>query len=56
MAEINGTGHSAEMSEGAKSQFDVLVDGELRFSKQRAGRFPELVEVLALLPPVADAV
>jgi hypothetical protein len=50
VAEINGTAHSAEMAEGAKSQFDVFVDGQLGFSKQHAGRFPELAEVLALLP------
>ena len=50
MAELNGTGHIAEMAEGEKSQFDVLVDGELAFSKQREGRFPELAEVLAKLP------
>jgi predicted Rdx family selenoprotein len=50
VAEINGTAHSAEMQEGANSQFDVLVDGELAFSKRQAGRFPELAEVLAALP------
>ena len=50
MAEINGTAHSAEMHEGKKSQFDVLVDGEVVFSKQQVGRFPELAEVLAALP------
>jgi predicted Rdx family selenoprotein len=31
---------------GKPSQFDVIVDGELIFSKQSAGRFPELQEVL----------
>ena len=50
MAELNGTGHIAEMQEGEKSQFDVLVDGNLAFSKQREGRFPELTEIMALLP------
>ena len=50
MAELNGTGHDAEMVEGAKSQFDVFVDGNLGFSKQETGRFPELAEILALLP------
>ena len=50
MAELNGTGHIAEMQEGEKSQFDVLVDGNLAFSKKREGRFPELADVLALLP------
>jgi predicted Rdx family selenoprotein len=38
------------MQEGAKSQFDVLIDDELAFSKQREGRFPELAEILAVLP------
>ena len=49
MAELNGTAHSAEMAEGAKSQFDVLIDEALAFSKQRDGRFPELAEILARL-------
>jgi selT/selW/selH-like putative selenoprotein len=35
--------------EGAKSQFDVFVDGELVFSKQREHRFPDDGEVLQLL-------
>jgi len=39
------------MVEGATSQFDVVADGETVFSKQKAGRFPELPEVLAALPP-----
>jgi Rdx family len=30
-----------------KSQFDVLADDELVFSKQRVGRFPEEDEILA---------
>lgn len=50
MAEINGTTHTAEMQEGAKSQFDVFVDDDLVFSKQQVGRFPELAEILAALP------
>ena len=49
MAEINGTGHSAEMVSGEKSQFDILVGDELVFSKQREGRWPELAEILAAL-------
>jgi hypothetical protein len=51
VAEINGTAHTAEMAEGLKSQFDVIVDGRTRFSKQREGRFPDLDEVLGFLPP-----
>ena len=50
MAELNGIGHDAEMAEGAKSQYDVIVDGKLVFSKQSAGRWPELGEILAALP------
>ena len=37
------------MTEGEKSQFDVLADGELVFSKQAERRFPELADVLATL-------
>lgn len=50
MAEINGTEHTAEMVSGEKSQFDILVDDALVFSKQREGRWPELTEILAFLP------
>jgi hypothetical protein len=46
VAELNGTEHTAEMVEGEKSQYDVLVDDQLVFSKQRTGRFPELHEIL----------
>jgi predicted Rdx family selenoprotein len=49
VAELNGTEHTAEMAEGEKSQFDVLIDDELAFSKQREGRFPELSELLGKL-------
>jgi selT/selW/selH-like putative selenoprotein len=34
---------------GEKGQFDVLRDGELVFSKQETGRFPEQGEILAAL-------
>ena len=46
---LNGSGISASVIEGAKSQFDVLSDGELVFSKQRVGRFPEEDEILAAI-------
>jgi predicted Rdx family selenoprotein len=39
----------ATAREGEHSQYDVLRDGELLFSKQREGRFPEEDEVLQLL-------
>ena len=50
MAEINGTAHTAEMVSGEPSQFDVLVDAALVFSKQSEKRWPELAEILAALP------
>jgi hypothetical protein len=34
---------------GAKSQFDVLSDGQLVYSKQSRGRFPEDGEIVRLL-------
>ena len=49
MAELNGLGHIAEMEQGEKSQYDVVADGEVIFSKQREGRFPELSEIVAAL-------
>jgi predicted Rdx family selenoprotein len=50
VAELNGTGHSAEMTPGSQNQFDVEVEGALLFSKERAGRFPDAGEILAALP------
>jgi predicted Rdx family selenoprotein len=46
---LRAKGHTAAAEEGQKSQFDVLADGELVFSKQREGRFPELDDVLPRL-------
>jgi predicted Rdx family selenoprotein len=46
---LTEAGHDAVALEGAKSQYDVVADGTLVFSKQREGRFPEEAEVLALL-------
>ena len=46
---LNRNGIAASIAEGAQSQFDVLSDGELVYSKQREGRFPEEDEVLVLL-------
>lgn len=46
---LNANGVDAAVVEGLKSQFDVLRDGELLFSKQQAGRFPEEDEILALV-------
>ena len=36
---LNANGIPATIVEGLKSQFDVLADGELLFSKQQQGRF-----------------
>ena len=46
---LNANGFEAVALEGGKSQYDVLADGELVFSKQQAGRFPEDDEILAKL-------
>jgi predicted Rdx family selenoprotein len=42
-------GFDATPIEGEKSQFDVVTDGRLVFSKQQAGRFPDPGEILAEL-------
>ena len=46
---LNANGVPATIAEGLKSQFDVLSDGELVFSKLQTGRFPEEAEILELL-------
>jgi hypothetical protein len=46
---LHDAGHDAAIVEGEKSQFDVVADERLVFSKQREGRFPEEDEVVALL-------
>jgi len=46
---LSDSGIPASIIEGAQSQFDVLADGALVFSKQRKGRFPEEDEILATL-------
>jgi len=46
---LSGEGHDASVVQGGESQFDVLADGELVFSKQHEGRFPEEDEVVRLL-------
>jgi hypothetical protein len=35
--------------QGEQSQYDVLADDRLVFSKQREGRWPETAEILAAL-------
>ena len=46
---MNENGFDASIAEGANSQFDVLSEGEVVFSKQESGRFPEADEILAAL-------
>jgi predicted Rdx family selenoprotein len=43
------TAHQAEAVSGKKSQFDVVADGNLIFSKQKEGRFPEHDEIIRAL-------
>jgi hypothetical protein len=47
VAELNAAGYDATDTPGEKSQFDVLVDGQLVFSKQQVGRHAQPGEVLA---------
>lgn len=42
-------GFDAVDTKGENSQFDVVADGRLVFSKQQAGRFPETDEILEAL-------
>ena len=46
---LSAAGHEASAIEGEKSQYDVVADGKLVFSKQQEGRFPDDDEVVALL-------
>jgi hypothetical protein len=46
---LSENGFEATPREGAKSQYDVVIDGETIFSKQSEGRWPEDGEVLGLL-------
>ena len=40
---------AATITPGGRGQFDVIRDGELLFSKQDKGRFPEDDEILGRL-------
>jgi predicted Rdx family selenoprotein len=40
-----------ELRLGKSGQFDVSVDGELKYTRRDTGRFPTDAEVDALLPP-----
>jgi predicted Rdx family selenoprotein len=43
------TTHESEVVSGKKSQFDVVADGNVIFSKQKEGRFPEHDEIIRAL-------
>jgi len=43
------TSHEAQAVSGEKSQFDVVADGRLIFSKQREDRWPETDEIIQAL-------
>jgi hypothetical protein len=47
--DLQAQGHDAEAVSGKKSQFDVVADGTLVFSKEAEGRYPEADEILAKL-------
>jgi len=40
-----------ELRPGKSGQFDVTVDGTLRYTRSKTGRFPTDEEVLSLLSP-----
>ncbi len=48
-------GIDAELIRGGKGIFDVVVDGDLIFSKYEKGRFPEDDEVPSMLRERAPA-
>jgi len=53
VAELKAAGYEAVDTPGEKSQFDVLVDCRLVFSKQQVGRHAEPGEVLAAVRAVS---
>jgi selT/selW/selH-like putative selenoprotein len=46
---LKAEGFDAGTTEGESGQFDVRADGDVIFSKQEQGRFPEPGEILAAL-------
>ena len=47
--ELEHQGHNAQAVAGERSQFDVVADGSVVFSKQCEHRFPELDEILGAI-------
>ena len=46
---IEKYGAEVAIASGARASFEIIVDGETRYSKLATGRFPEDAEVTALL-------
>lgn len=46
---MSKTGISATTTPGSKGQFDVVASGQLLFSKDAEGRFPDQDEILSQL-------
>lgn len=46
---LSRAGFDTTETPGEKSQFDVVADGRVVFSKQEQGRFPDPDEILAAL-------
>jgi hypothetical protein len=47
--ELETHGHDAKPVEGKRSQFDVVADGTVLFSKEREHRYPQVDEILSAL-------
>jgi selT/selW/selH-like putative selenoprotein len=43
-------GIDATLIKGSGGQFEVVLDGQLIFSKKQLGRFPETEEILSKIP------
>ena len=43
-------GIDTTLIKGSGGQFEVVLDGQLIFSKKQLGRFPETEEILAKIP------
>jgi hypothetical protein len=52
VAELKANGYDAVDIPGERSQFDVIADGQIVFSKQQVGRHAEPGEVLAAIRAV----
>jgi hypothetical protein len=52
VAELKANGYDAVDIPGERSQFDVIADGQIVFSKQQVGRHAEPGEVLATIRAV----